>query len=147
MGAEVLVGEPGDDAFDTLEKLCDEYKMRVAITITPTPHITGIPTRCSRSAKVAANASVPADTGHWLRSGLNPVECLKKLEGRIVSFHFKDLDRAGPDAHDVPWGTGVRRERDAHRSPPPGTQGTVHGRVRVPLDNLIAGSRTVGCVL
>ena len=35
------------------------------------------------------------------------MECLKKLEGRIISFHFKDLNQLGPDAHDVPWGTGV----------------------------------------
>ncbi len=34
-----------------------------------------------------------------------PIECLKKLEGRIVSFHFKDLNRYG-GGHDVPWGTG-----------------------------------------
>ena len=42
-----------------------------------------------------------------MRSGLNPVECLKKLEGRLISFHFKDLNKAGGDAHDVPWGTGA----------------------------------------
>jgi sugar phosphate isomerase/epimerase len=54
------------------------------------------------------------------RSGLDPVECLKKLEGRVIVLHFKDLvpdDAAnpGPDKkrkeskamHDVPWGTGV----------------------------------------
>ncbi len=48
-----------------------------------------------------------ADTGHWARSGLKPVECLKKLAGRIVSLHFKDVNKMGMDAHDVPWGTGV----------------------------------------
>jgi L-ribulose-5-phosphate 3-epimerase len=65
-----------------------------------------------------------ADTGHWLRSGLDPVECLKKLEGRVITLHFKDLVPEPPKAqaaatgkakkpseskamHDVPWGTGV----------------------------------------
>ena len=47
------------------------------------------------------------DTGHWPRSGLNPIECLKKLEGRIISFHFKDLNKLSPAGHDVPWGTGA----------------------------------------
>lgn len=42
-----------------------------------------------------------------MRSGLDPVECLQKLDGRIVSFHFKDLNKKGKGAHDVPWGTGV----------------------------------------
>ena len=41
-----------------------------------------------------------------MRSGINPLEALKKLEGRVVSLHFKDLNEASPDAHDVPWGTG-----------------------------------------
>ena len=45
--------------------------------------------------------------GPLVRSGLNAVECLKKLEGRIISFHFKDVNKSGHDAHDVPWGTGI----------------------------------------
>jgi len=48
-----------------------------------------------------------ADTGHWVRSGLKPVECLRILKGRIVCSHLKDLDRMGLGAHDVPYGTGV----------------------------------------
>ena len=48
-----------------------------------------------------------ADTGHWVRSGLNPVDCLKILKGRIISSHLKDLNEMTPDAHDVPYGTGV----------------------------------------
>ena len=48
-----------------------------------------------------------ADTGHWLRSGLKPVECLRILKGRIVSSHLKDLNEMSPGAHDVPYGTGV----------------------------------------
>ena len=48
-----------------------------------------------------------ADTGHWARSGLKPVECLRILKGRISSSHLKDLNKTGGDAHDVPYGTGV----------------------------------------
>ena len=48
-----------------------------------------------------------ADVGHWVRSGLDPVDCLKKLEGRVITLHFKDLNEPGSKAHDVPWGTGV----------------------------------------
>jgi sugar phosphate isomerase/epimerase len=43
-----------------------------------------------------------SDTGHWPRSGLVPVECLKKLEGHIIELHFKDIT----DGVDQPWGTG-----------------------------------------
>jgi sugar phosphate isomerase/epimerase len=41
-----------------------------------------------------------------MRSNINPLEAIKKLEGRIVSFHFKDLNKYSAGAHDVPWGTG-----------------------------------------
>ena len=53
-----------------------------------------------------------ADVGHWIRSGLDPLECLKKLDGHILSLHFKDLNEMGPNAHDVPWGTGVGRTKE-----------------------------------
>ena len=108
MGAEVILGEPEEDALDTLEKLCDEYGMNLAIHNHANPSHYWNPDIIlkvcqGRSKRIGACA----DTGHWMRSGLNPVECLKKLEGRIVSFHFKDVNQAGADAHDVPWGTGV----------------------------------------
>ncbi|HUD49239.1 MAG TPA: sugar phosphate isomerase/epimerase, partial [Candidatus Baltobacteraceae bacterium] len=48
-----------------------------------------------------------ADTGHWVRSNLKPVDCLRILKGRIISSHLKDLNRMGPGAHDVPYGMGV----------------------------------------
>jgi sugar phosphate isomerase/epimerase len=49
-----------------------------------------------------------ADTGHWVRSGLKPVEALQILRGRIISSHLKDLNESGNvGAHDLPFGTGV----------------------------------------
>jgi sugar phosphate isomerase/epimerase len=48
-----------------------------------------------------------ADTGHWVRSNLKPVDCLRILKGRIISSHLKDLNEFGPKANDVPYGEGV----------------------------------------
>ena len=49
-----------------------------------------------------------ADTGHWQRSGLKPVDCIKILKGRIMSSHLKDLNEFGKrEAHDLPYGQGV----------------------------------------
>lgn len=48
-----------------------------------------------------------ADTGHWLTSGVDPIEALKILHGRVMSSHLKDRDRKGERHHDVAWGTGV----------------------------------------
>ena len=48
-----------------------------------------------------------ADTGHWMRSGPSPLEAVKALEGRIISFHLKDRNKYGRQgSYDVPWGTG-----------------------------------------
>jgi sugar phosphate isomerase/epimerase len=107
MGIETIVSEPAPDAFDTIEKLCEEFQINVALHNHPKPSRYWNPDTVlaccqGRSKQIGACA----DTGHWMRSELNPVEQLKKLEGRIISFHFKDLNKFGAGAHDVPWGTG-----------------------------------------
>jgi sugar phosphate isomerase/epimerase len=48
-----------------------------------------------------------ADTGHWLSSGIVPVEALRTLKGRIISSHLKDRPVIGKALPDVPYGTGV----------------------------------------
>ena len=107
MGIETIVSEPPRDAFDTIEKLCEEFQINVALHNHPKPSPYWNPDTVleacqGRSKRIGACA----DTGHWMRSDLNPIEQLKKLEGRIISFHFKDLNKFGEGAHDVPWGTG-----------------------------------------
>jgi len=108
MGIETITSEPPFDAFDEIEKLCDEFQINVAIHNHPEPSRYWNPDtvleHCKgRSERIGACA----DTGHWMRSGINPVDAIKKLEGRIISFHFKDLNKYGHQgAHDVPWGTG-----------------------------------------
>ncbi len=51
---------------------------------------------------------VCADVGHWGRSGLNPIDGLKKLNHRILGIHIKDIDEFGKkDAADIPAGKGI----------------------------------------
>ena len=47
-----------------------------------------------------------ADLGHWCTSNLKPVECLRILNGRVISVHFKDKKDYG-NAPVVVAGTGV----------------------------------------
>lgn len=108
LGIEILVAEPPFEAYDMLEKLCDEYRIKLAV------HNHAVPSRYwnpetllglvkGRSAQIGACG----DTGHWVRSGLDPVEMLKKLEGRLISLHLKDVSAFGQKgAPCVPWGTG-----------------------------------------
>ena len=126
MGIDTLVAEPEPAALDTVEKLCKEYNIKVAIHNHPQPSPYWNPDTVLEAVKGRTPLmGACADTGHWLRSGLDPVECLKKLEGRVITLHFKDLVPDEPKAqarapatgkkkqseskamHDVPWGTGV----------------------------------------
>jgi len=108
MGVETITSEPAPEQMDLLERLCDEYAINIAIHNHPKESYywhpdTVLKTIEGRSKRIGACA----DTGHWMRSRLDPVACLRKLEGRIVSLHFKDLNKQGDDTHDVPWGTGA----------------------------------------
>jgi sugar phosphate isomerase/epimerase len=48
------------------------------------------------------------DTGHWVRSGLDPVACLKAYQGRIHDVHLKDaLEKGNTSSRDVPLGQGA----------------------------------------
>jgi sugar phosphate isomerase/epimerase len=112
-GIGVLVSEPETNALDTIEKLCKEYNIKVAIHDHPKGHsIYWNP----EAVLAAIKGRTPlmgacADVGHWMRSGLDPLECLRQLDGHIICLHFKDLNQMGPDAHDVPWGTGVGKSK------------------------------------
>jgi sugar phosphate isomerase/epimerase len=122
MGIDTLVAEPEPAALDTVEKLCKEYNIKVAIHNHPQPSHYWNPDTVLEAVKGRTPLmGACADTGHWLRSGLDPVECLKKFEGRVICLHFKDLvleESKAQDAnatkkleaksmHDVPWGTGL----------------------------------------
>ena len=108
MGIETLVAEPPFDAYDMLEKLCDEYGINLAVHNHPAPSQYWNPNTLAKLAKGRSKRiGACCDTGHWVRSGFKPVDALKLLEGRIISFHLKDVDSFGrKEAECVPWGTG-----------------------------------------
>lgn len=117
LGIGVLVAEPevhGNLAelgpvMDVVEKLAKEYNIKVAIHNHPGPeNFYWNPDTVAAAVKGRSPLlGACADVGHWVRSGLDPVESLKKLEGRVITLHFKDLNTPGRKAHDVPWGTGI----------------------------------------
>lgn len=111
MGVQTIVAEPPAEAFAMVDGLCGEYQINLAVHNHPKSPSSkywnpeAVLAVCKgRSRRIGACC----DTGHWVRSGLKPVECLKKMEGRIVSFHLKDVGEWGkPEARDVPLGTGL----------------------------------------
>ena len=109
MGLQNIVSEPKEEEIPLISKLCDEYKVNVAIHDHPKPSHYWNPDIVLAAIKGASTrVGACADVGHWIRSGLDPVECLKKLEGHVIEFHMKDLNEKGVRAaHDLPWGTGI----------------------------------------
>ncbi|AEL27524.1 sugar phosphate isomerase/epimerase family protein [Cyclobacterium marinum] len=109
LGIGILTSESKPNQFDQIEKLCEEYQIKLALHNHPVPSYYWHPEVASRMLEGRSELmGVCADIGHWVRSGLNPVDCLKQLEGRIISLHIKDLNKFGVrDAHDLPWGTGT----------------------------------------
>ncbi len=101
------------DAIDTIEKLVKEYDIMVGFHDHPKrpndPNYKMWDPNYVLSVVKDRDPRIGscADIGHWVRSGLKPVDCLRILKGRIVSSHMKDLNEMAPNAHDVPFGTGV----------------------------------------
>ena len=105
LGLLNIVCEPDENAMPMLDKLATEFKINVAIHNHPNPsHYWNPDTVLKVCAGLSNRVGSCSDTGHWPRSGLVPMDCLKKLKGRIIEFHFKDLDATNGDN---PWGTGV----------------------------------------
>lgn len=108
IGVEHINTEPPFNQLELLDKICKEYNIKAALHNHPVPSVYWHPRILVDQLKGRSNMiGVCGDVGHWVRSGLNPIDCLKELEGRIIGFHFKDLNVFGSkNAHDVPWGTG-----------------------------------------
>jgi sugar phosphate isomerase/epimerase len=91
MGIALIVSEPKDDQWDYVNKLSGEFNIPVAIHDHPRPNHYWNPDSVLLAMKGHPNIGDCADIGHWARSGLNPVDCLKKLSGHILNVHFKDI--------------------------------------------------------
>lgn len=113
LGLRGVTAEPRESDMDTLEKLVKQYDICLCIHDHPKrpkdpsyrfwdPNYV-LSLVKNRDKRMGACA----DTGHWVRSGIKPLDALHILHGRIMSSHLKDLNEFGPNAHDVPYGQGV----------------------------------------
>ena len=137
MGLKQFASEPDPTFIPLVSQLADQYGVNIAIHNHPRPSRYWSPdTLIKYTAGYSKRLGACADIGHWVRSGLDPVEMMKKLEGRIFELHMKDLHekpsteytafqmtRPAPGQsgqtpgavqpkppagpHDVPWGTGI----------------------------------------
>ena len=109
MGLQNIASEPAEADIPLVSKLADQYGINVAIHDHPNPsHYWNPDILLKAISGQSKRMGACADIGHWVRSGLDPIECLKKLQGHIFELHVKDLnEKNNKQAHDLPWGTGV----------------------------------------
>jgi sugar phosphate isomerase/epimerase len=113
MGIGIVISEPDVAGMDGIEALVKEFDIKMAIHNHPKKpldrgylfwdpnYVLGLVK--DRDPRLGSCA----DVGHWVRSGLNPVDCIKILKGRIFDSHMKDLNEFGNvKAHDLPFGQG-----------------------------------------
>ncbi|MEH6305078.1 sugar phosphate isomerase/epimerase [Olivibacter sp. CPCC 100613] len=112
MGMEYITAEPALADWDRIEQLVKKYNIKLAVHNHPKPSLYWNP----KDLLIAIAQRDPrigscADVGHWRREGLNSLECLEKLKGRIQSLHFKDIALTKASKHeempDTIWGTGI----------------------------------------
>jgi sugar phosphate isomerase/epimerase len=98
---------------DLIEKLVKEYDIKVGIH--EHRHLDNNPTYKVWDPKYVLSMvehrdpriGACADTGHWATSGLQPLDCVKLLRGRIIGLHLKDRVEIGKEIPDTILGTGA----------------------------------------
>lgn len=110
IGIETFLSEPNPKDLDMIERFCNEYQINVALhnhdaKASPNywrPEL--ILKHCEgRGPRIGACA----DMGYWMRSGVDPIEGVRLLKGRLLNVQMHDLNEVTPAGTDVPWGTGA----------------------------------------
>lgn len=107
-GLSYITAEPHKDQWNQVDSLAGVYGIKVAIHDHPKPNAYWSPDSVLAATVGHPNIGSCADVGHWSRNGLNPVDCLKKLEGHVFGVHLKDIkvfDKT--DAEDTVVGKGI----------------------------------------
>lgn len=107
-----IINTESVDAIDTMDLMVKEFDMKVGFhdhpkTSNPNYRMWDPNYILSVVKDHDKRIGACADTGHWVRSGIKPVDALRILKGRVISAHLKDLNVFSADGHDVPYGTGV----------------------------------------
>ncbi len=110
MEMEFIAAEPAHEDWDVVENLAKKHKIKVAVHNHPSEQSYWKPEILLNDIRERSELlGACADVGHYKRMNLDPVACLKKLEGRIISLHFKDVapQGEGETLEDVVWGKGI----------------------------------------
>lgn len=110
LGVEYFVSEPSPERLPLLDKLANEYKIKVGLhghskqDSPNTWHPELVRKQCEKYSPMIGAFS---DTGHWIRSLLHPEEGAAVLKDRLIGTEIHDCVPFDKSAHDVPLGTGT----------------------------------------
>ena len=107
LGIRNLPANPKPDSFDSLERLVEEYNIRIAIH----NHGPGALYDKLDSVQQAVRnrhklIGACVDTGHTLRSNEDPVKWIHELGARVFALHVKDVAEKQDRTRNVVLGTG-----------------------------------------
>lgn len=109
LGVRYVTAEPPKNMWDSVDSLAAIYGIKVALH----NHWKGNsiywhPDSVLVALKNHPNFGACPDLGHYPKSGIDPLEAIKKLEGHIIGIHLKDIAEYNNNKlQDVPIGTGV----------------------------------------
>jgi sugar phosphate isomerase/epimerase len=107
-GLSYFTAEPIKTQWDGIDSLAGIYGINVAIHDHPRPNAYWHPDSVLAAIKGHSHIGSCADVGHWARNGLDPVECLRALQGHIYGVHLKDIVQFNnTEAADTVVGMGV----------------------------------------
>ncbi len=116
MDLEFITCEPPLELWDYVEELSDKYGIKVSVHNHPQPSDYWNPQNLLDAiAERSENIGSCSDVGHWNREGLNHLDCLRKLNGRIISLHIKDIkpkEKGVEWQDDTIWGQGCLGIKD-----------------------------------
>lgn len=94
MGVKTLSADPTEDAFDSLDKLVEEYKISIAIhDHGPGHHWGKIDTIWNAVKDHHKLVGLCNDTGHFIRAGEDPLRACEVFKDRMFGMHFKDFKK------------------------------------------------------
>ncbi|MBS0208918.1 MAG: sugar phosphate isomerase/epimerase [Planctomycetes bacterium] len=106
-GIRNLSADPDPDSFDSLDKLVEEFDVRIGI------HNHGPKHRYNKVVDVLdaikdhhKNIGACADLGHFIRSAEDPVHVIRSLQGRLFGVHLKDFAEQADKTKGVILGKG-----------------------------------------
>jgi inosose dehydratase len=106
-GIRNITADPDPDSFESLDSLCKEFDVRVAI------HNHGPKHRYNKAIdtlhaieKHDERIGACADLGHYIRSGEKPEDVIRALKGRLYGVHLKDFAEMQDKTHGVILGKG-----------------------------------------